>query len=47
MILSLPEKATIAEQIWRRKGPSRFPAKHALGLDPGVDAGSREENASK
>jgi hypothetical protein len=25
----------------------RFPAKHALGLDPGVDTGSREENASK
>jgi hypothetical protein len=25
---------------------SRFRAKHALGLDPGVDAGSREENAS-
>ena len=25
----------------------RFQAKHALGLDPGVDTGSREENASK
>src|SRR5262249_51890437 len=25
----------------------RFPAKHALGLDPGVGTGSREENASK
>jgi hypothetical protein len=25
----------------------RFRAKHALGLDPGVDTGSREENASK
>src|SRR6185437_8874276 len=24
-----------------------FRAKHALGLDPGVDAGSRKENASK
>src|SRR5216684_4009764 len=24
----------------------RFPAKHALGLDPGVEAGSRQENAS-
>jgi hypothetical protein len=27
MILSLPEKGTIAEQIRRRKGPERFPAK--------------------
>jgi hypothetical protein len=28
--------------------PSKaFRAKHALGLDPGVDTGSREENASK
>jgi hypothetical protein len=27
--------------------PKRFRAKHALGLDPGVDTGSREENASK
>jgi hypothetical protein len=25
----------------------RFQAKHALGLDPGVGTGSREENASK
>jgi len=25
----------------------RFRAKHALGLDPGVGTGSREENASK
>jgi hypothetical protein len=25
----------------------RFRAKHALGLDPWVDTGSREENASK
>jgi hypothetical protein len=25
----------------------RFRAKHALGLDPWVDAGSREEDASK
>jgi hypothetical protein len=25
----------------------RFRAKHALGLDPWVDSGSREENASK
>ena len=25
----------------------RFPAKHALGLDPGVGPGSRKENASK
>jgi hypothetical protein len=25
----------------------RFQAKHALGLDPWVDPGSREENASK
>jgi hypothetical protein len=25
----------------------RFRAKHAPGLDPGVDTGSREENASK
>jgi hypothetical protein len=25
----------------------RFRAKHALGLDPGVDPGSRKENASK
>jgi hypothetical protein len=25
----------------------RFRAKHALGRDPGVDTGSREENASK
>jgi hypothetical protein len=25
----------------------RFRAKHALGLDPGVDTGSRKENASK
>jgi hypothetical protein len=25
----------------------RSRAKHALGLDPGVDTGSREENASK
>jgi hypothetical protein len=25
----------------------RFPAKHALGLDPGVETGSRKENASK
>jgi hypothetical protein len=25
----------------------RFQAKHALGFDPGVDTGSREENASK
>ena len=25
----------------------RFRAKHALGLDPGVESGSREENASK
>jgi hypothetical protein len=24
----------------------RFRAKHALGLDPGVDTGSRQENAS-
>jgi hypothetical protein len=28
-------------------GPERFQAKHALGLDPGVGASSREENASK
>jgi hypothetical protein len=27
--------------------PKRFRAKHALGLDPGVGTGSREENASK
>jgi len=27
--------------------PKRFRAKHALGLDPGADTGSREENASK
>jgi hypothetical protein len=27
--------------------PKRFQAKHALGLDPGVDTGSRKENASK
>jgi hypothetical protein len=26
---------------------ARFRAKHALGLDPGVGTGSREENASK
>src|SRR5216684_6596853 len=26
--------------------PERFPAKHALGLDPGVETGSRQENAS-
>jgi hypothetical protein len=25
---------------------ARFQAKHALGLDPGVETGSREENAS-
>jgi hypothetical protein len=25
----------------------RFRTKHALGLDPGVDTGSREENASR
>jgi hypothetical protein len=25
----------------------RFRAKHALGLDPWVDAGSRKENTSK
>jgi len=25
----------------------RFQAKHALGLDPGLETGSREENASK
>jgi hypothetical protein len=28
-------------------GPERFQAKHALGLDPGVGTGSREENATK
>jgi hypothetical protein len=27
--------------------PKRFQAKHALGLDPGMEAGSRKENASK
>jgi hypothetical protein len=27
--------------------PMRFRAKHALGLDPEADTGSREENASK
>jgi hypothetical protein len=27
--------------------PKRFRAKHAFGLDPGVDTGSLEENASK
>src|ERR1700733_6267992 len=27
--------------------PKRFRAKHALGLDPGVGTGSRQENASK
>jgi hypothetical protein len=26
---------------------ARIPQKHALGFDPGVDTGSREENASK
>jgi hypothetical protein len=31
----------------RAKELERFRAKHALGLDPGVDTGSREENASK
>jgi hypothetical protein len=31
----------------RRGNLERFLAKHALGLDPGVDAGSREETASK
>jgi hypothetical protein len=25
---------------------ARFQAKHALGLDPGVESGSRQENAS-
>ena len=33
-------RATIAGPMWR------FRAKHALGLDPGVETGSREENAS-
>src|SRR5437660_6345652 len=28
------------------RSPERFRAKHALGLDPGVDTGSRQENAS-
>src|ERR1700721_3693961 len=28
-------------------GPKRFRARHALGLDPGVDTGSHEEHASK
>ncbi len=36
-----------AEGFYRRPLLERFPAKHALGLDPGVDTGSREENASK
>jgi hypothetical protein len=27
--------------------PQRFRAKHVPGLDPGMDPGSREENASK
>jgi hypothetical protein len=30
-----------------RRVLERFRAKHALGLDPGVETGSREENASK
>jgi hypothetical protein len=29
------------------QGLQRFRAKHVLGLDPRMDAGSREENASK
>jgi hypothetical protein len=28
------------------RGSERFQAKHALGLDPGVDTGSHRENAS-
>src|SRR5438477_8059226 len=31
----------------KNKAAERFQAKHALGLDPGVDAGSHQENASK
>jgi hypothetical protein len=27
--------------------PERFPTKHALGLDPELNTGSHEENASK
>jgi hypothetical protein len=30
-----------------RRWLERFRARHALGLDPGVGTGSREENASK
>jgi hypothetical protein len=33
--------------VARTNDPKHFRAKHALGLDPGVGTGSREENASK
>jgi hypothetical protein len=32
---------------WDPRGPGRFRTKHATGLDPVVDPGSREENASR
>jgi hypothetical protein len=33
-------------ESWSLAFLKRFQAKHALGLDPGVGAGSRQENAS-
>jgi hypothetical protein len=42
------EEALAGEASLRQVyGLERFRAKHALGLDPGVGTGSREENASK
>jgi hypothetical protein len=38
---------SLATACLQVRAPEHFRAKHALGLDPGVDTGSREENASK
>jgi hypothetical protein len=40
-------QAQISVNWPRNRGLERFQAKHAPGRDPGVDTGSREENASK
>jgi hypothetical protein len=33
-----------ANESYSPLSPERFPAKHALGLDPGVETGSRQES---
>ena len=45
-IVVLAEHADFGRLVLHAAQLERFQAKHALGLDPGVKTGSRQENAS-